>query len=272
MPNTKNPETPKPSALKILKFCIGLSLFLGLAAAALVATQHYQWPTTSSPTATSEEKARVPDPTLYAELVQQSNTKRTSLAENYKTASTSKKKQIIMEARHYLENHMPKMMRCWLGTPWDFSGTSQTPGEGKIACGYFVSVILRDAGFRVNRVRLAQQPSKHIILTMLGDNKTQVIKHKLSYDKFLKQFKNLPEGIYIIGLDRHVGYLTNFGGKMRFLHSVKPEGVVDESEEQAWAVEYSRYRVIGNLTLQDSMIKKWLLGQEFPTREWKKKG
>ena len=107
---------------------------------------------------------------------------------------------------------------------------------------------------------------------MLGDNKTQVIKHKLSYDKFLKQFKNLPEGIYIIGLDRHVGYLTNFGGKMRFLHSVKPEGVVDESEEQAWAVEYSRYRVIGNLTLQDSMIKKWLLGQEFLTREWKKKG
>ena len=29
----------------------------------------------------------------------------------------------------------------WMGTPWDFSGTSQVPRKGSIACGYFVSTV-----------------------------------------------------------------------------------------------------------------------------------
>ena len=66
-----------------------------------------------------------------------------------------------------LEQALPAMMRCWLGTPWDFNGTAKGPGAGKIACGYFVATVLKDAGFQVDRYQLAQQPSENILRSFL---------------------------------------------------------------------------------------------------------
>ena len=35
---------------------------------------------------------------------------------------------------------------AWIGTKWDFNGITEVPQQGKIACGYFVTTVLRDAG------------------------------------------------------------------------------------------------------------------------------
>ena len=65
---------------------------------------------------------------------------------------------MIAEARTVLTRSIYNdLLPAWYGTPWDFNGTSEVPQQGKIACGYFVSTILRDAGWKVERVRLAQQ-------------------------------------------------------------------------------------------------------------------
>ena len=74
------------------------------------------------------------------------------------------------DARLILELMMPEMMRCWLGTPYDFNGTAEKPGDGKIACGYFVSTVIRDTGFRVNRFKFAQQPSENILRTFISSD------------------------------------------------------------------------------------------------------
>src|SRR6188474_3208784 len=62
-----------------------------------------------------------------------------------------KKNPVLLNKQLLLNNIRDSLFTCWLGTPWDFYGTTQTPGKGKIACGYFVTTLLRDMGASVNR-------------------------------------------------------------------------------------------------------------------------
>ncbi len=57
---------------------------------------------------------------------------------------------------------------AWYDTPWDFNGISNVPGEGEIACGYFVSTTLKHAGFNLNRYKLAQQGANEIATAICG--------------------------------------------------------------------------------------------------------
>jgi hypothetical protein len=43
--------------------------------------------------------------------------------------------------------------------------------------------------------------------------------------------------------------------------------VVEENPEEAHVLERSNYRVLGNLTANDAMVKKWLHGEDFATRK-----
>jgi hypothetical protein len=42
--------------------------------------------------------------------------------------------------------------------------------------------------------------------------------------------------------------------------------VVDESSELALVLERSNYRVLGNITGNDEVIRRWLMGDKFPTQ------
>jgi len=207
-----------------------------------------------------------PDAKKYQQLKSLMEVKRLELAKKYTAGNATQKSAVIKEARSYLETTMPQMMHCWIGTPWDFNGTSQTPGEGKIACGYFVSVVLRDAGFKVSRISLAQQPSQRIITTMIKSSEKKVIKYKKDYADFIEEFKKRADGIYVIGLDSHVGFLTNFNNEVHFIHS-GASGVIDEIPKDARDVKISKYRVIGNISEKDYVVKKWLNGDAFPTNK-----
>ena len=93
---------------------------------------------------------------------------------------------IIFQARELLQLSLPHLMRCWLGTPWDFNGTAHEPGTGKVACGYFVSSVLQDAGFLVEWAPLAQQASQNILGTFLPAEK-MTIRVGMDYDLFLDE-------------------------------------------------------------------------------------
>ena len=53
---------------------------------------------------------------------------------------------------------------AWMGTNWDFNGTSNVPKQGEIACGYFVSTTLKHVGFNLNRYKLAQQAASVVLM------------------------------------------------------------------------------------------------------------
>ncbi len=212
-----------------------------------------------------------PQPQQYQKLIAELSQKKNSLASRYAQARSAQElSTIISESRRTLEEILPQMMRCWLGTPWDFNGTCQLPGSGKIACGYFVSTILRDAGFKVERIRLAQQPSQNIIATFLPRREMHISSGQ-AYPDFIAQVISRGPGIKIVGLDKHVAFLVipaSGDRAPRFIHSSggSPKCVVDEDRENATALKNSRYRVIGNITGDDDVIHRWLLGQAWPTR------
>ncbi|MGB1261208.1 MAG: hypothetical protein ACPG6P_14280, partial [Akkermansiaceae bacterium] len=186
----------------------------------------------------------VPDPDSYQVTSGEMEYHRKKLLADYQAArTTAERKAVVQSARDLLELSLPEMMRCWCGTPWDFNGTATIPGEGKIACGYFVSTVMRDAGFRVERVRLAQQPSQHILRTFLPRQEL-TIRAGTQYDAFMDSVRGRPHGIYIIGLDKHVGFLVHNSDGLRFIHSGGLlNRVVDESQLKAHSIKISNYRV-----------------------------
>ncbi len=244
---------------------ITLALFIVLAAGAVWLIK---FPPTSLMTTSDDKKSQtyVPDPEAYAVTVAEIKAHRQQLADEYQQARTEEDRQKVIEsARSLLDLTMPFLMRCWLGTPWDFNGTATEPGGGKIACGYFVSTIMRDAGFNVQRISLAQQPSQNIILTFLPRSKLH-IKTATKYSDYMDIVRRKNHGIYIIGLDKHVGFLIYNDHGLQFMHSGGVlKKVVCETQQEAYAIEHSNYRVIGNLTANDQLIKKWLSNKPFPT-------
>lgn len=202
-----------------------------------------------------------PQPERYTLLVEDLEIRKQRLSKRYESAtSREEKQQILTESRGLLEAILPEMMRCWIGTGWDFNGHCEKPGSGKIACGYYVSTVMRDAGFKLNRIKLAQQPSQ-TILGAFVPRKDMTIRSGMNYDSFWELLLEKEQGIYIIGLDKHVGFLVHDGTQIRYLHSSgsAPWCVVDENRENAGSIKRSNYRVIGNLTAQEKTLENWLL-------------
>ena len=75
----------------------------------------------------------------------------------------------------------------WMGTKWDFNGISNVPGQGMIACGYFVSTTLKHVGFNLNRYKLAQQAASKVIHVLCDTNKLYSYSTESTINKFKTQ-------------------------------------------------------------------------------------
>lgn len=151
-----------------------------------------------------------------------------------------------------------KLFRYWEGTRWNFNGTTQTPGQGGIACGYFVMTMLRDAGFDIERSKLSRCSSEDAIKTLVEE---QCIHRysRVAIDDFLKEIRKNGNQLYVVGLDTHIGFLSCENGQCWFIHSGGgyPAGVIKEKAEACNALVNSRYRVTGCLTKDEKLLRKW---------------
>ena len=254
----------------VKRFVLSLLLMFLLAAGGVVwwqrDTLRDSWHLLRSLTVEKDKKPN-PRPEEYRTLVEDATRWRKDLAKRYRAApDRAARQEILAETRDFLETLLPAMMRCWLGTPWDFNGTAECPGDGKIACGYFVATVLRDAGFRIDRYRLAKQPSQKILRTFLP-RKAMHLRAGVSYKSFAAEIRKAEPGIYIVGLDTHVGFLVvPKNGAFHFIHSSAsaPRCVVEEPQTKATALARSHYRVFGNLTADPEVLRQWLLEKPFP--------
>ncbi|MEM1084339.1 MAG: hypothetical protein AAGI48_09460 [Verrucomicrobiota bacterium] len=221
------------------------------------------WRSMGKPLLVIGKRSPQPDPERYEVLKEDVERWRQDLAKRYRKARTAAERELILdEARVFLESAVPDLMSCWLGTPWDFNGTSETPGEGKVACGYFVATVLRDAGFKLDRYKLARQPSENIILSFVP--RRELVKRVgVPYDSYAAEVRGYPSGIRIVGLDTHVGFLVSGADGFRFVHSSgsRPWCVVDEAEQDAEVLKKSNYRVHASLTGNRDVIRRWLAGE-----------
>jgi len=201
-------------------------------------------------------------PPSYTELKQGIETRRLAFHAQYTTADSSARQVVIDSARAYLFDRIAlDILPAWHGTRWDFNGTTRTPKQGAIACGYFVNTVLQDAGFRLPRIKWSQMAAEPITVKTCHA---------------IKRFRNRPvseveayiraqgDGLYKVGLDNHVGFIVKRGQSIRFVHSnyYRPEaGVMSEPLEGNNPLAHSNYRVVGRL-LGDAMVKAWITGQD----------
>lgn len=164
-------------------------------------------------------------------------------------------------AREALIDAVFELLPHWQGTPWAMNGTSEVPGAGRIACGYLVSTVLRDAGLLVERVRLAQQASENIVMSVADP--ADILRYReIDVAEVLSEAR-MP-GVYVVGLDTHVGLLVVRDGEQQFCHASRSMNreVLCEDAATARAL-HSHYVVIGRLS--DRAIEAWATGTALPT-------
>jgi hypothetical protein len=205
----------------------------------------------------------------YNRVRREIEAERVSLASRYRLARNDVgNTQLLAQARELITRSVyTEIFPSWYGTTWDFNGTTETPGQGKITCGYFVSTVLRDAGWRVQRVRLAQQASENIILSLTAEPYIKRFR-RVEIGKFVNALSDWGPGLYVVGLDIHVGFIVNTGDEIYFIHSsyIDPYAVVKERAIESKILAASRYRVVGKISADDEFIVKWLLGTAVVTR------
>jgi hypothetical protein len=150
-------------------------------------------------------------------------------------------------------------MPFWYGTRYSFYGQTHTPGEGKIACGYFVTTVLEDLGMEIDRNRLAQVASEEMIKELVS---IKSIKRYSAYEfeDFIESVGQIDDGLYVVGLDTHTGFLLKTQQNLRFIHASGrfPFAVINENAHTSVTLQKSKYRILGRLTNDHKAMKIWL--------------
>lgn len=154
------------------------------------------------------------------------------------------------------------LMPFWYGTRYSFYGQTQTPGEGKIACGYFVTTVLEDLGLKIERNKLAQLPSEEMIKSLVEKESIRRFSRYTITD-FLAGVREAGSGLYVVGLDTHTGFLLYQSNEMRFIHASGrfPFAVVNERASESIILGKSNYRIIGKLSDDEKVLQNWLSNQ-----------
>lgn len=227
--------------------------------AALLLSLFLPIPAWSGPLPVEEARSR------YARSVKDLEQTRQTLAAQYLNADPAQKDEILEQARKaVLEAVTDRLFPAWMGTAWDFNGTTRTPGQGQVACGVFVVRILQDAGFDVPG-SMARQPSEYILknLKPVGPAKRF---SDAAVETVAAWVRGQGPGLYITGLDIHVGFVVNDGKNLTFCHSSyysPPRAVEWIPLDEKSPFTDSRYRVLGKI-LSRQMMDRWLTGAPFP--------
>lgn len=203
----------------------------------------------------------------YLEICSNLDSMRNVFAAELKIATTKDaKSKIYARARTLLINTFSdSMFVCWYGTEWDFNGTTTKPRQGEIACGYFVTTLVRDAGFKIERVALAQCASQSMINTLCPKEDVKIITGG-QVAKVKEHILSKDDGIFIIGLDTHTGFVVKKGTDLRVVHSnytMASDGVMSEPFDGATVIQYNNYFAIGDFLNSDTTIKNWINGTEY---------
>lgn len=214
----------------------------------------------------------------YAEIMQNIERFRKEKAQELKLATTQNEKENIKsECRDSLFIQLKdNVFPAWYGTAWAFEGITETPKIGeypvvarvdtnRIACGYFITRIMRKMQFRINPYKIAQQNPEGIVRNFVK-NEDIFYSNNESVSLLKKKLQKRGKGIYVTGLDGHVGFIVYDGDDyFRFVHSTyydPPLKVVSEKLESYNPLNHSQNRIVGKL-FNDEMINTWLLNKKF---------
>jgi hypothetical protein len=207
----------------------------------------------------------------YRSTINKIEKSRKNFQKQYQYGDEFERKEVIKKARKYiLRTITQKLIPAWYGTKYNFNGYTDTPKKGRIACGFFVSTILKHAGFNFNRIKMGQRPSPFIIKSFVKDKKRRKNFYNKRVSQVIEHIENEGRGLYIMGLDRHVGLIYYGGLDVHFAHATqsKKKVVVYKAEEDE-SLGKSKWRMVGKL-FDDKMMKQWLFKKKIKVLMGKK--
>lgn len=182
---------------------------------------------------------------------------------NIKQSLSTKKASKAELEKTFLHLICHKIIPYWYGTDWDYNGTTEVPNEGSIACGYFVTTVLKHVGVRIDRKKMAQCASEKMIRSLVSKSNVFYLSHMSILD-FQDHLKKHSKGLYVIGLDNHTGFILYTKEGCYFIHAsgTYPFQVVKEKVIDSSVLSHSKYRVLGNLSADEDFLKTWLQYQQ----------
>ncbi len=188
-----------------------------------------------------------------------SSRKKSALAIKEKYREIWKQMSAQNKGKIFTEAIVEEIIPGWLGTPWDYNGVTQDPPNGKIACGYFVTTVLRDAGCKISRTKLAQCASEQMITTLVKASHVKRFSNA-EFSDFENSIKTSGYGLYIVGLDNHTGFIYNNGNQIYFIHAgyIGEKVVTKDIANQSPILYHSKYKVLGHLSADKAFVDKWM--------------
>jgi hypothetical protein len=201
--------------------------------------------------------------TTYVKICRNLVREKNKLAKAYENAGTSTQKEKVLEKARVLfaATLSDSIFVCWYGTGWDFNGTTTCPRSGNIACGYFVTTVLKQAGFNISRTFLAQQASSVMIKAFCPNDKIKTITNHQT-QKLFAYMKTRSDGIFMVGLDNHTGFIIKKGEAIDFVDAdYQVDKVTREPLEKSNIIKNNGYFMVGDLLHSDATMVKWLKGE-----------
>ena len=157
--------------------------------------------------------------------------------------------------------------------PWGL-GPDSTPTrphqpDTVIACGYFVSSTLENLGLKLDtRFRFAQAPALHAQRSLAPAPRDLHVFFSIPGDLLASQIAALGAGLYVIGLNNHIGFVDVRGAEVRLIHAsyTGEQVVTDEPLATAQVIANSRAAgyFVTPLLQDDRLVEHWLRGEAVP--------
>jgi hypothetical protein len=170
-----------------------------------------------------------------------------------------------------------QILPAWMGMPWGLGPNSTAirphqPGK-VVGCSYFVTGVLMNAGLRLSsRARFAQAPSVLMQQALTPDPKRLHRFPGMPTARLANRLLALGNGVYIVGLNIHTGFLVIRDGRVRVVHAsyTPPTQVVDEALDASLVIALSKRRgyVVTPLFKDDRLVDFWLSGRPVPAPDW----
>jgi len=217
----------------------------------------------------------------YRTVLDQVQARRKELGARYAAARGGRARAAIREEarRFVVDTLVTQVFPAWMGMP---SGggpqaTASLPHEPGmyISCSYFLTAALQNAGVVLeSRARFAQAPAAWIERALLPPGGQIHRFGNLSGGELEQRMVALGDGLYVVGLNIHVGFIIVRDRHAWFVHSsyTPPGTVVNEPVVESMAIALSRRKGywVSPLFQDDRIVELWLRHQPVPAPpQWK---
>lgn len=217
------------------------------------------------------------DAAAYEATLVRIEARRVELGKRFAAAETRVARgEVRAEARAYVRSVIrDAIWPAWLGMPWGL-GKHSTPVRPHapgtvIACGYFVSSVLENAGLRPGtRFSYAQAPALQVQRSLAPESRDLHRFFSVPGDELARRIAALGDGLYIIGLNNHIGFVDVHGGAVDVVHASYTGAQVVTREPLATAEVIANSRAAGYFVTplfhDDRLVEAWLRGETVPLR------